>query len=53
MDIERRDNDKLVEEHRKEADDIEGKVSFFISFSCLVRGIHPTHRLDGRTPQEK
>lgn len=28
MDVERRDNDKLVEELRKEADDIEAKVFF-------------------------
>lgn len=36
MDIERRDNDKLVEELRKEADDIETRVVFH--FLALLGG---------------
>ena len=50
MDIERRDNDKLVEDLRKEADDTEAKVFFFfISMPCPCL----TRHSDGRTPQEK
>lgn len=37
MDIERRDNDKLVEELRKEADDTEAKVPFFIILMSCPR----------------
>lgn len=40
MDIERCDNDKLVEELRKEADDTEAKVTF--PSPCLAHGIHLT-----------
>lgn len=40
MDIERRDNDKLVEDLRKEADDIEAKVNFRSHVSSIAPTQH-------------
>jgi chromosome segregation ATPase len=50
MDIERRDNDKQVEELREEADEIEAKVCFRVIITDDKRLIR---LIDGRTPQEK
>jgi hypothetical protein len=50
MAIERRDNDKQVEELRAEADQIESKVNFMLLVTVLE---NDTSIIDGRTPQEE